>query len=344
MALELLTLADSARWEQAVRSVDGWDVYWLPGYARSWERNGDGAARLALFQEAGEMIAYPFLERPIPDAEGTDISSLYGYGGPLFSPGARELLPRFYAAFGEACRSRGAVSEFVRFHPLLRNHEPAPADTEVVWKGRTVWMDLAGAHPADGLKREARNRVRKAEKAGLTTRLTAAPDDISAFVKLYRETMDRLGARPYYHFSDAYWRSVREDLSQHLLLGEVLLEAEVVAAGLFLCNGRFVHYHLGGSAAEHLPLAPNNKLFHDVALWGHERGLSQLHLGGGLRPDDSLFRFKATFSPYTADFYVGHRVFEHKRYAELEQARRAAAPGRSLQSGYFPAYRAPWST
>lgn len=332
--MQILTLDDGERWDRAVRAVRGWDVYWLSGYARFWEANGDGAARLALLDGPGGQVLKLFLIRKIDGTGYCDITTPYGYGGYLATPGAASLVEAFDTAFARVCAANGIISEFVRFHPLKGNQTAGAVPV-----GETVYLDLAEA-PGAGYKPEVRNRIRKAQKAGLTVRLTPGPDDIAAFVRLYRATMDRVGARPYYQFADRAFAGLTGTLPDHLLLGEVLDGDQVIAAALFLFNETYLHYHLGGSDADWLTLAPNNLLFDAAAQWGRERGIRLMHLGGGVRPGDSLLRFKATFSPYRASFCVGRRIIDAVAYERLTAAHRRRTGGRAVPD-YFPAYRAP---
>jgi hypothetical protein len=164
MPLRVLDLErDGAAWDAALRSLPPQlhDVYFTAAYHLVWQRNGDGAARGAVFENAGGTVLYPFLQRPLDALPflGTawrgrcDITSAYGYGGPLTAVSGEEppalpgrsaaadvaaaadagtpaapaasaarsrLLAAFRAEFCAWCRDEGVVSEFIRFHPLLQ--------------------------------------------------------------------------------------------------------------------------------------------------------------------------------------------------------------------------------
>ena len=66
-----------------------------------------------------------------------------------------------------------------------------------------------------------------------------------------------------------------------------------------------------------------------------ERGLKQLHLGGGLRAGDALARFKASLGSGRAPYHVGRAVLDRSRYDQL-----CAAAGVAPDAERFPAYRA----
>jgi hypothetical protein len=77
-------------------------------------------------------------------------------------------------------------------------------------------------------------------------------------------------------------------------------------------------------------------MWDDVRRWAAERGDRVIHLGGGRGgSNDSLFAFKARFSPRRHEFYTGRWVLDPRRYDRLAQLAPDPDPG------YFPPYRAP---
>lgn len=342
--VEWLGLDEAERWDRIVQAIPGWDVYWLSGYARVWEANGDGQPVLAVLERGGARAAAVYLVRPIPGEPGLwDIATPYGYGGPLFTPGAAGLACELLDQVGRCAAAHGGVSEFIRFHPLAANHAGLNAPgLSVAQVSETVYLDLQRQpHFAHDFRPEVRNRIRRAARAGVAVRLTPGPEDVDVFLPLYTETMTRVGARPYYFFPAETFRLLCTGLSRHLLLAEAVHAGRTIAAALFLYNDRFLHYHLGGSATDALHLAPNNLLFAEAAEWGRRRGIRFLHLGGGVRPGDSLMRFKSGFSPLRAPFFVGRRILDPDRYAALAAARAEQVRPARPAPDFFPAYRAP---
>ena len=50
-------------------------------------------------------------------------------------------------------------------------------------------------------------------------------------------------------------------------------------------------------------------------------GIKEFHLGGGYNsePDNSLLKFKKSFSGNMKKFYIGKWIFNQKKYDELKQ-------------------------
>jgi len=186
---------ERSEWDARIADLplDLQDVYFTAGYHLLWQRHGDGRACGAVLETDAGVVLYPFLLRPLEPvlgpqwAERCDLSSAYGYGGPLVHPRhgrAAETTPRSTAmplaersdALGKArtaadaaaddpvrlrllaelrsrfagwCAEHGVVSEFIRFHPLLRTERGMPAGP------RSAGDDHGSAETAEGDPRHA---------------------------------------------------------------------------------------------------------------------------------------------------------------------------------------------
>jgi serine/alanine adding enzyme len=346
------------RWDAALAKLPNrmQDVYFTSAYNLLCQRNGDGRAMGCIFTQAETLILYPFLLRDLSSlpylgeefSSYHDVSTAYGFGGPLVYKrgGDEDAVDTFRLAFDHWCKHENVVSEFVRFHPLLETHMSMNRYMECVSTNTTVWcqIDRSQGERLATLNAATRRNVRKALANGLTFKVERTAGAYERFAELYRQTMKRRGALPYYFFSDDYFRGFRELLGDAQALLSVSKGEEMIAGALFMRSPDFIHYHLGGSDPGFLELRPNNLLFFEAMQWGYTLGATALHLGGGYRPDDGLFRFKAGFSPLRARFWVGRAVHDEEAYTRARQARDAQAEGASAVPGtFFPAYRAPAS-
>jgi hypothetical protein len=85
--------------------------------------------------------------------------------------------------------------------------------------------------------------------------------------------------------------------------------------------------------------APSKLMFDSVRHWAQDRGNRVFHLGGGTGGRiDSLFHFKAGFSPLRGEFRSLRVVFDESRYRTLVERSPA---GCQNSNGYFPLYRRP---
>jgi hypothetical protein len=276
-----------------------------------------------LLEHEGAVMAA--IVRGIPGSDRHDVITPYGYGGPV-GPAA------FYSAYGEWCQRRGVVSTFIRFHPLFENWRDAGPGIHAAFSNPTVGWRLEGDLLAN-MHGKHRNVVRKAQKAGVTVDMTAAPD-LASFAALYEQTMRRQEAAGYYLFPPEYWERLGA-LADGLVLFDAVHDGDVVASGLCLRGDRWLHYHLGATGDRARDLGASNLLLYETALWGQATGLEELHLGGGAGGRESLYAFKQRFSPEgKREFWTGKAIHDEAAYRELS----GGAPVDF--EGFFPAYRA----
>lgn len=344
MALTVFTMEQAEQWDSTVRSFREYDTYWLSGYVKAFQLHGDGIPLLLFYEDGTTRGINAVMKRDVakdehfrgklPEGVFFDFSTPYGYGGWLIEGGPATGLFESSAAWA---RENGIISEFVRFHPLLKNHAPCAGDYEVIGLGEVVHMDLNSPDLIwSNITSKNRNVIRKAEKNGIRIYNGRFPEIFERFRQLYNSTMDKDHAEAYYYFGESFYRSVLEDLPLNSQLFFAEKNGEVVAASIFLmANGR-MNYHLSGSLREYSSLAPTNLLLYQAALWGCENGFRTLYLGGGVGSgEDSLFKFKRAF--YRGElnrFYIGKKVYDRERYDELLALR---GP---VESDFFPKYRA----
>jgi serine/alanine adding enzyme len=309
----------AAEWDELLAELGCADAYLLHAYVEA-SCVLDSGEPVLLEHEGGVMAC---IVRAIPGTDAHDVTTPYGYGGPVGQG-------NFHQAYERWCAERDIVSTFIRYHPLFENHREAP---HASYASPTVGWPLEGDLLA-GMHGKHRNVVRKAQKAGVAVDVTAAPEDLASFASLYEQTMERQSAAGYYFFPREYWGSLTA-LGGHLVRFDAQVEGEIVASALCLRGDRWLHYHLGATDDAARDLGASNLLLYRAALWGQEHGLEEFHLGGGAGGrEDSLFAFKQRFSPNGArEFWVGKAVHDEDAYCRL-------SGNAEIDLGFFPAYRA----
>jgi lipid II:glycine glycyltransferase (peptidoglycan interpeptide bridge formation enzyme) len=277
-----------------------------------------------------------------------DVVTPYGYGGPAVAAADEaeeaELLARYRRIIAEEFPCRGLVAEFIRFHPVLANHRGDQPGLDRVRRSQTVAFDLT--RDPERLWNEmdptSRNKARRAIKGGVVIAEDGALAHFESFHDNYLETMRRRDAAAGYHYSLEFFRDTVEQLAGMVNLFVARSQGHVVNAALILQRGSHAHYHFSGSDETRRVPGANNLLLYEVALWARSRGARTLHLGGGRRPGDTLFQFKASFSPLHLDFWTGTAIHLPEAYERLCAAAAArrdpAAP--PVDPAFFPRYRA----
>lgn len=342
--LAVYTLDQSEKWDAIVRSFTEYDVYWLSGYVKAFRIHGDGDPLLFHYDDGStrginvvmkrDIAKDPRFAERLPEGRWFDFATPYGYGGWLIEGGNPSSL---FEAYREWVEKNAIVSEFVRFHPLTKNHEACRHFYDVLQLGEVVHMDLSS--PAaiwNNCSSKNRNVIRKALKNGVKIFNGRFPAIFSEFRKIYDATMDKDHADAYYYFGEEFYQSIIDDLPWNSQVFFAEKDGQVISAAIMIgANGR-LNYHLSGSLREYGHLAPGNLLLLSAALWGHANGYRTLYLGGGVGSDeDSLFKFKhAFFKGDLYRFHIGRRIFDHAQYDGLV----SMLPPQD--SRFFPKYRA----
>lgn len=350
---------DDPEWDRWVVRAPH-DFYHLAAYHSFAERMGEGCAAMVVHGTPDRFLAWPYLVRPIEDgptesgsidgvdAGRCDATSVYGYTGPIgCGLGDAGFLQRAWSEFRALWAAQRLVTLFTKFHPLLGNDavcrhfhaDASRAGGELTRLGRSVSMDL-------GLDREARRmgypqvlrqEIKESERRGLVVAEDRDWSSYPRFAELYRGTMRANQAEGRYLFPDAYFADLRQSLGglAHLAVAEV--DGETAAVLLFTVCGGIAEAHLTGVDPKHRALSPLKALLDGAADIARKHGATRLHLGAGRGgQEDSLFAFKARFSPIRHDFWIGGWVLDVGAHDGLVRARSdVPAPG------FFPPYRAP---
>jgi hypothetical protein len=215
-----------------------------------------------------------------------------------------------------------------------------PLPQPLVPGGPTVSIDcrLDDGAARRGYAKVLRQEIDAARRAGLVTAVDEDWSEIETFTRLYGETMERSRAGAEYRLGLSDVRRLRAALGGRLHLLVTRWKEAVAAVCLFTELDGIVQAHLAGTNEDLRHLSPLKVLLDDARSWARNRGDHVLHLGGGR---DSLFAFKARFSPKRHAFHTGRWILEPRLYREFVAARwRSLGACDSTGEGYFPAYRA----
>jgi hypothetical protein len=327
------------------------DIFHRPEYHLLSGLGHQGSPYLFSYREDdGGLFLWPYLMRPIAGTEYSDVSSVYGYAGPL-ATGGEEFARRAWQALLDSWRLQGVVSAFTRFHPLIGNAELfsnmrcESAAEGLISEGSTVSIDLTlpSAEQVRRYQKVLRQEIRKSRALGFVTSEDVDWTEVAGFVRVYRETMARRNSRDEYLVDEAWVEEFRRSLGTKARLFVTRWDGEVAAALIAIEYRPFLHAHLTGINSDMASHSPLKVLLDDVREWGAQRSLRSFHLGGGLGGrEDSLFQFKRRFSPVTHVFQTGRWIVDPFQYEELKCAHRENLLRSGYRIGnpqYFPAYR-----
>lgn len=345
LVVQILEPSD-ARWP-AVLSELSHDTYHRPEYLEIEAGRLSAHPVGLVVAEGARTLFLPLLIRSVwNDAAFVDATSPYGYPCPLFSPAAAanpSFVENSLRSVLETLAAMGVCSVFVRNHPILSQVELPSELGASQTHGETVWIDTDQDERMSwrGVRSSDKNRINKALRSGVVAQVEADWASFSEYLELYDATMKRLDANDDYYFGRAYFEQIQQRFGGDAMLCSVRADSQLIAGGIFLKTGDILQFHLSGSRTDLSHLAPSRVMVDHMRRWATENGVRKFHLGGGLGGrKDSLFEFKAGFSPLRSEFSTWRLVpnWELHDAACAEAERRA---GRRLPhgSGFFPAYR-----
>lgn len=270
-----------------------------------------------------------------------DLQTPYGYGGPLSdSPISDKAQINFLKEMGRYTKEHKIVSQFVRFHPILMNHEVAPLVFETRYLHDTIYIDTESTELIlKNMDSKNRNMVRKAIKNGINIEKRNI-NQYQDFLPIYYETMKKDKADEYYFFGEEYFEA-QWGLRDNAKIFYAIKEGSPIAAAIMYFNDQYVHYHLAGTSTEYRKYAPSNLLLYEVACWASQQGIKKFHLGGGITQDDNLFGFKKQFNKNgRLPFVIGRTIFSQDTYNELIEIRKVSESTFDCQNSRMIQYRA----
>ena len=353
--MRVLGIEQSTEWDRILAGIAIYDFYHTAGYHALAQFRCEGIARLFVYEEDGIAIALPLLLRAIDLGEDSierkqqwlDATSVYGYAGPVASVATvpEPVVRHFQSSLESTLHEMKAVSVFSRLHPLIPQEHLLNGLGDCQIRGRTVSIDLTLSLDLQKqqIRRDHRKGIKKLREMGMTCLEDKERRYLPDFLRIYTETMHRVGANSFYFFAPDYFEKLLSEPGAHLFVAK--LDDEVAAVCIVLeCRG-ILQDHLGGTASEFLTLGPAKLLKDFVRCWGTARGLQTFHLGGGVSGgQDDLFYFKSGFSNITHPFSLWRWILNPDAYRELSERKERLNSERGYRvtdERFFPLYRAP---
>lgn len=328
---------DDYKWNEIVKSFNSYDFYHLSEYHKM---ESTGEPKLLHYTSNKVRIAFPVVIRSIEGTNYFDLTSVYGYGGPLCN--RNDLNDLEYEGFINELDSyffkKKIIAAFSRLHPLINtSFECLNGYGDILSLNKTVSIDLSLSveDQRKCFRKSTKYDIGQLEKKGIIVREASSENDLMSFIQIYKQSMDRVDAHSYYYFTEEYFRNFLKNIDSLLLVA--VKEEQVIAGAIFTFNSDIMQYHLAGTADDFLTLAPMKLILNHARLIGTERGLKYLHLGGGVGgEDDALFRFKSGFSKNFYQFKIWKHIINPNIYNDLVKMKF----GDNIpDSNYFPLYR-----
>ena len=160
------------------------------------------------------------------------------------------------------------------------------------------------------------------------------------FIALYHANMQRVGAKGRYFFSRAYFEKLRTQLGDRVhLVCAMTGTNDLAAAGLMIITDGIAQHHLLATAEQYQRRSPSKLVVDCMWRWAQEQVCHTFHIGGGVGGrEDSLFHFKAGFSPMRSQFCSYRVVMDNVKNRALNLLVNLSADVRA-SADFFPGYR-----
>jgi predicted N-acyltransferase len=144
------------------------------------------------------------------------------------------------------------------------------------------------------LKGECRNRVRKARKAGIETRIEEGPQFLDDFWAMSKEVFARSGIKPTFsrEFLGTMWQNFSS--AGNICILSAYHKGRRIGTLVLPHDDKVMYYWAGGSFGEFGELAPNNLMHWNAILEAKRRGLTYYDF---ISTRGGPGQFKKTFGP-----------------------------------------------
>jgi hypothetical protein len=324
-------------WDKVLTNFSYYDCYHTYDYHLVGKKIGEQPL-LLYYKAESVLIALPLLKRPIRNTNYYDLTSVYGYAGPIL--GGKITKKEFVFFQNELrlfCEKEDIVSIFTRLNPYINGQvECLEGIGETIKVGDIVNVNLTKtlAEQRSDYSSTTKRYVNKARKL-CTIKKSNSKEDIQIFKNLYHENMSRVNADDYYFFSEKYFFDIlsSESFKTEVVYAVLNETQEIISGVITIKTKNITHYHLSGTSTKHLKINPLRLLLDELRISATNEKQLYLNLGGGLgAKNDALFSFKSSFSKEYKEFKVWKFIANEKAYNSLLKNTEGS-------STFFPAYR-----
>ena len=261
---------------------------------------------LFVFEDEDDFIAIPFLKRKVPNSVYYDLSSVYGFVGPIanrsFDKFSEAFLDTFKSSFQDFLFEEKIITIFCRLHPfinqciLLKKFEGIKNNGKVVIIDLNVPLNIQRAKYS-----KVYSKLKQLKRKGFYLKEGNTREDVKMFLSIYNESMSRLNASPSYIFSEEYLitflNSKEYDARLYFINNEIGLP---ICGTIVVITNQIIQGHLIATREEYKSFSPAKLLVDEITVLGREIGAKYYNLGGGLAyKEDTLYQWKSRFSELT---------------------------------------------
>jgi hypothetical protein len=199
--IQIIDISQKKQWNNYISRAVRHDFYHSWSY-HSIDCSGDPL--LFIYQEAEIFVAFPLIKRRINNSSFFDLTSVYGYTGPVSNIDFDEMSDRFIQNFKNAfldfLHQGKFVSVFSRLNSFSNQNRILDVFGGLHDNGKSVVIDLSTSleEQRAGYRRGNMRAIRYLQEEGFYFKEASSEKDIKEFAAIYRENMNRVDASAFY--------------------------------------------------------------------------------------------------------------------------------------------------
>lgn len=339
------------QYQKVLSSLEVSEPYYLPDYLSVFSGGMQDLICFSFLSSAGQVIIMPgYLKSIVVDNKVTDyfdLSSPYGYTGPVFSSGTTESdVLEFWRVVDQWYLDNNVITEFIRFN-LSGNQELYSGNvfsTMLNIKGKIIDED----NQWTSFDHKVRKNVNRAKRENLTSKIffnEIDEDAISDFHNIYIQTMERTNAKDQFFYTLEQFKMFINNNRNNAAICTIYFEENPISSELLLVSDDAIFSFLGGTNELYFDKRPNDFLKVEALNWARKQGKKYYVLGGGYGFEDGIFKYKKSFFPNdVVNYYTGRKILNKNVYNKLVEKRNAVriGAGQSVldynDDSFFPLY------
>ena len=332
-------IRDKKKWGELLSEVDHYDIYHTYDYHHITKNDLDDPI-MVKYTEDQKTIAIPFLLRKIAQTSYQDLTSVYGYPGPISKNiDLHYDNTNFISEFKSFLSEQYIVSIFSRLNPFISYQNICIkqfGQISTLSKVVNIDLSLPLETQIQGYHKRLRTHVNKARRL-CNIKLAETREEVLTYIDLYYRNMERVNAKKYYFFKEKYFFDLlnSSDFNTRILLATDKESNTILGGAMFITTNNIVQYHLSGTDEDKLEYYPIKLLIDEMRIIASQENSTFFNLGGGVgNKEDSLFHFKSGFYKDFKDFNLWKVIVNQRIYDQLTSEKSI-----DHETNYFPLYR-----
>ena len=251
-----------------------------------------------------------------------DISSVYGYSGPLIKRYDKEFFKLAWSVFDKWALKNNVICEFTRFSFYNDNSINAHPATRVAYNRSIAvsYFNITEDEHRKIIGPKTRNMIAKALSADLNLRALNFNEHFKNFKGFYDKLMEKNSATHFFFYNDEYYEQLGKLGRENLRLFGIFKGDDLVGGVIVLTYNNYALYHLGAIKEGLNKFGCTNFYLFEIWKILYDEGIEIFNLGGGRTTDleDPLLKFKLRNSNSSEQFQIGTRLINEGAYNKVK--------------------------